>query len=84
MVPVTGRERTMEHPAETRVATVHRTVAFTWVRVRPPPLNTKKENPRSGFSFFGAGDRTRTGTLSPAVDFESTTSTIPSHRQGST
>ena len=21
-------------------------------------------------SFFGAGDRTRTGTLSPAVDFE--------------
>ena len=30
---------------------------------------------------FGAGDRTRTGTLSPAVDFESTTSTIPPHRQ---
>ena len=25
--------------------------------------------------FIGAGDRTRTGTLSPAVDFESTTST---------
>ena len=25
--------------------------------------------------FFGAGGRTRTGTLSPAVDFESTTST---------
>ena len=32
--------------------------------------------------FIGAGGRTRTGTLSPAVDFESTTSTIPSHRQG--
>ena len=32
-------------------------------------------------SLIGAGDRTRTGTLSPAVDFESTTSTIPSHRQ---
>ena len=31
--------------------------------------------------YYGAGDRTRTGTLSPAVDFESTTSTIPSHRQ---
>ena len=30
---------------------------------------------------YGAGGRTRTGTLSPAVDFESTTSTIPSHRQ---
>ena len=27
------------------------------------------------FGFYGAGDRTRTGTLSPAVDFESTTST---------
>ena len=36
---------------------------------------------RFGFECFGAGDRTRTGTLSPAVDFESTTSTIPSHRQ---
>ena len=34
-----------------------------------------------GLYCFGAGDRTRTGTLSPAVDFESTTSTIPSHRQ---
>ena len=29
---------------------------------------------------YGAGDRTRTGTLSPAEDFESSTSTIPSHR----
>ncbi len=28
-----------------------------------------------GLYWFGAGDRTRTGTLSPAVDFESTTST---------
>ena len=28
-----------------------------------------------GICFFGAGGRTRTGTLSPAVDFESTTST---------
>lgn len=27
------------------------------------------------FAPHGAGDRTRTGTLSPAVDFESTTST---------
>ena len=34
-----------------RVATVHRTVALGWVRVRPP-LDTKKENPRSGFSFL--------------------------------
>ena len=41
----------------------------------------KKRSTRKGTAFFGAGDRTRTGTLSPAVDFESTTSTIPSHRQ---
>ena len=32
-------------------------------------------------SNYGAGDRTRTGTPSLAVDFESTTSTIPSHRR---
>ena len=32
-------------------------------------------------TFRGAGDRTRTGTPSLAVDFESTTSTISSHRQ---
>ena len=43
-------------------------------------IGTKKDDPE-GSSFFGAGGRTRTGTLSPAVDFESTTSTIPSHRQ---
>ena len=32
-------------------------------------------NPRNPVIPSGAGDRTRTGTLSPAVDFESTTST---------
>ena len=31
--------------------------------------------------YFGAGDRTRTGTPSLAADFESATSTISSHRQ---
>ena len=41
--------------------------------------NIRKKNPtptlsKSGWER-GAGDRTRTGTLSPAVDFESTTST---------
>ena len=43
-----------------------------------PPLaaGTQKERTSYRKSFlFGAGDRTRTGTLSPAVDFESTTST---------
>ena len=38
-------------------------------------------NPIFASSKVGAGDRTRTGTPSLAVDFESTTSTIPSHRQ---
>ena len=31
--------------------------------------------------YYGAGDRTRTGTPSLAADFESATSTISSHRQ---
>ncbi len=35
--------------------------------------NKKSEHPE-GYSD-GAGDRTRTGTVSPPVDFESTTST---------
>ena len=35
---------------------------------------TLKSLQRKNFRV-GAGDRTRTGTLSPAVDFESTTST---------
>ena len=43
--------------------------------------HSKKADTPMGICFFGAGDRTRTGTLSPAVDFESTTSTIPSHRR---
>ena len=39
------------------------------------------ENVSFSVAFIGAGDRTRTGTLSPAADFESATSTISSHRQ---
>ena len=35
----------------------------------------RAEDLRRRSSALGAGDRTRTGTLSPAVDFESTTST---------
>ena len=41
-------------------------------------VRTVTKNPRHPFwdtADFGAGGRTRTGTLSPAVDFESTTST---------
>ena len=43
--------------------------------------SAKKQIPGSGICFFGAGDRTRTGTPSLAADFESATSTISSHRQ---
>ena len=32
-------------------------------------------DPVWGIPYFGAGGRTRTGTMSPSVDFESTTST---------
>ena len=38
-------------------------------------LMPKQSTTRWVVLCFGAGDRTRTGTLSPAVDFESTTST---------
>ena len=61
--------------------TVHRTVPLLWVRVRFQQRINPIVNVSFTMGFIGAGDRTRTGTLSPAVDFESTTSTIPSHRQ---
>lgn len=42
MVPLTGLDYTKEHPASSRrVATVHRTVAFTWVRARRLYQNKK-------------------------------------------
>ena len=58
------------------MAAVHRTAAFTWVRVRRP--DPKKESPR-GALFFGAGDRTRTCTAKPEEpkSTESTNSTTP-------
>ncbi len=40
-----------------------------------PSISGKKRDILTDVSFLDAGDRTRTGTLSPAVDFESTTST---------
>ena len=50
-VRATGLEYTMEHPASSRrVAAVHRTVAFTWVRARRP--DTKKREPPRGLSFL--------------------------------
>ncbi len=51
------------------------------LRSRLRSLAPKISRPQWGRDIFGAGGRTRTGTLSPAVDFGSTTSTIPSHRQ---
>ena len=47
-------------------------------RIEPPVLvrrHKNKQTPHRGVCLFGAGGRTRTGTLSLAVDFESTTST---------
>ena len=54
MVPVTGLERTMEHPAETPGGNSPPDCCI-YMGSSPSPLDTKKENPRSGFSFFGAG-----------------------------
>ena len=47
---------------------------------RPPQI--QKSRPAKGQpAFFGAGGGTRTHTVSPPTDFESVTSTIPSHRR---
>ena len=40
-----------------------------------PQKKNSTRRPNGSAGAVGAGDRTRTGTLSPAVDFESTTST---------
>ena len=69
------------YPRQASGASVHWTLAFGSVRVRHGQLDYCKKQPSLWDDcFFGAGDRTRTGTLSPAEDFESSTSTIPSHR----
>ena len=54
-------------------ATVHRTVAFRWVRVRYPYKN--KQTPQRGICLFGAANRTRTGTSVTSRDFKSLVST---------
>ena len=43
--------------------------------------NSKIPAAQKGSGGFGAGGGTRTHTLSPGTDFESVTSTIPSHRR---
>ena len=48
-------------------------------RVRAPKARNK-QHPRWGRCLFGTGGGARTHTVSPPADFESATSTIPSHR----
>ena len=49
-------------------------------RVKRSPT-PKSAAPARGAADFGAGDRTRTGTLLPTRDFKSLVSTIPPHRR---
>ena len=51
MVPTAGRERTMERPTETPGGNSPPDCCI-WIGSSPSPLDTKKENPRSGFSFL--------------------------------
>ena len=51
MVPAAGLERTMEHPVETPGGSSPPDCCI-YMGSSPSPLDTKKENPRSGFSFL--------------------------------
>ena len=50
--------------------------------VRVPLQQNKTDHPKRDNPFYGAGGGTRTHTMSPPKDFESSSSTIPTHRQG--
>ena len=50
--------------------------------VRAPLQQNKTDHPERDNPFYGAGGGTRTHTMSPPKDFESSSSTIPTHRQG--
>ena len=83
------RHKTNPHPYGMRLdfaglshglKTCHRHVFLTAFRVPPQAKNSGhpiRDNPN-----FGAGGGTRTHTMSPPKDFESSSSTIPTHRQG--
>ena len=47
----------------------------------PSPHKNKTDHPKRDNPFYGAGGGTRTHTMSPPKDFESSSSTIPTHRQ---
>ena len=51
MVPAAGLECAMESPVETPGGNSPPDCCI-WIGSSPSPLNTKKENPRSGFSFL--------------------------------
>ena len=70
MVPVTGLECTMEHPAETPGGNSPPDCCI-YMGSSPAAFSAPKKRAPEGALFFGAANRTRTGTLSPAVDFES-------------
>ena len=84
--------RTGRRPVHEPVQTLANSMIFCDSRKQKmqasPHARTKPKNPNPspigkiwfGFCWSGAGGGTRTHTLSPAADFESATSTIPSHR----
>ena len=69
-----GKKIIVWFPSSRKPATPHRGVAFKWVRVRFPWI-PKYARPLWGRAYFGAGNRTRTGTLFTARDFKSLVST---------
>ena len=62
--------------------TAHRPSPTRRKKHAPAALKCKKGTPQKGRSFFGAADRTRTGTELPPADFKSAVSTIPPQRRG--
>ena len=80
VVPVTGQLRIVRL-SQSAVAEAR---LLGGSRIEPPvlvrPSRKKSQCPQRASRFFGAGDRTRTGTQKPARDFKSLVSTIPPHR----
>ena len=78
-IHVFGKENSVK---ETHQGFLSRSIPARRRRSLRGRLRTKKEDTQMRVFLFGAGGRTRTGTPSLAVDFESTTSTnsiTPAH-----